>query len=211
MRPSDIDAIIKERTARAAQERAQDRVFLNADGVKKNDITSSDARSDINEPPFGRRCDADYLPARIARDRPDILDRMKAGGFQSVRAAIDLLNRMCKEDEAMDYAIANQRDRRSLTNGELDRLVVAVDKRRQRGNHKGNQHTGVQKASNEAIFKSADVTAELAGTSRAKVEKIRVITNLLAGEVATGEGLSGLSEKRLSVSRMRGMSVFALL
>jgi hypothetical protein len=89
--------------------------------------------------------------------------------------------------------------------------VVAVDKRRQRGNHKWNQHTGVEKASNEAISKSADVTAELAGTSRAKVEKIRVITNLLAGEVATGEGLSGRSEKRLSVARMRGMSVFALL
>jgi hypothetical protein len=69
----------------------------------------------------------------------------------------------------------------------------------------------VEKASNEAISKSADVTAELAGTSRAKVEKIRVITNLLAGEVATGEGLSGRSEKRLSVARMRGMSVFALL
>jgi len=31
--------------------------------------------------------DADYLTARIARDRPDILDRMKAGEYKSVRAA----------------------------------------------------------------------------------------------------------------------------
>lgn len=30
---------------------------------------------------------ADYLTARIARDRPDVLDRMKAGEFRSVRAA----------------------------------------------------------------------------------------------------------------------------
>ncbi len=30
---------------------------------------------------------ADYLTARIARDRPDILDRMKAGAYQSARAA----------------------------------------------------------------------------------------------------------------------------
>lgn len=30
---------------------------------------------------------AQYLTARIARDRPDILDRMKAGEFQSVRQA----------------------------------------------------------------------------------------------------------------------------
>jgi hypothetical protein len=31
--------------------------------------------------------DADYLTRRIARDRPDILERMKAGEFTSVRAA----------------------------------------------------------------------------------------------------------------------------
>jgi hypothetical protein len=30
---------------------------------------------------------ADYLTARIARDRPDILERMKAGEFKSARAA----------------------------------------------------------------------------------------------------------------------------
>lgn len=30
---------------------------------------------------------ADYLTARIARDRPDILERMKAGEYKSVRAA----------------------------------------------------------------------------------------------------------------------------
>lgn len=31
--------------------------------------------------------DANYLTAKIARDRPDILDRMKAGEFTSVRKA----------------------------------------------------------------------------------------------------------------------------
>jgi len=30
---------------------------------------------------------ADYLTARIARDHPDILERMKAGEYKSVRAA----------------------------------------------------------------------------------------------------------------------------
>lgn len=30
---------------------------------------------------------AEYLTARIARDRPDILERMKSGEFRSVRAA----------------------------------------------------------------------------------------------------------------------------
>ena len=31
--------------------------------------------------------DGNYLTRRIARDRPDVLDRMKAGEFKSVRAA----------------------------------------------------------------------------------------------------------------------------
>jgi len=35
----------------------------------------------------GYGTDADYLTARIARDRPDILDRMKQGAYQSMRAA----------------------------------------------------------------------------------------------------------------------------
>ncbi len=34
---------------------------------------------------------AEYLTARIARDRPDILERMKAGGFSSVRKIKKLL------------------------------------------------------------------------------------------------------------------------
>lgn len=34
-----------------------------------------------------RGTDPNYLTARIARDRPDILERMKAGEFKSVRAA----------------------------------------------------------------------------------------------------------------------------
>ena len=36
---------------------------------------------------FSRGTSADYLARRIARDRPDILERMKAGDYKSVRAA----------------------------------------------------------------------------------------------------------------------------
>ncbi len=36
---------------------------------------------------FTRGTNPDYLTARIARDRPDILERMKAGEYKSVRAA----------------------------------------------------------------------------------------------------------------------------
>ncbi len=34
-----------------------------------------------------RGTNPDYLTARIARDRPDILERMKAGEYKSVRSA----------------------------------------------------------------------------------------------------------------------------
>ena len=76
----------------------------------------------------------------------------------------------------MDYAIANQRDRRSLTNEELVRLVVAVDKRKQRGGDRRSEQAK-SKASNDAIEKSSDTTAALAGTSPRKVEKIRAISD----------------------------------
>lgn len=56
--------------------------------------------------------DADYRVARIARDRPDILDRMKAGEYRSVYAAaidarwlatMDLIKRLISDDpEAVD-------------------------------------------------------------------------------------------------------------
>jgi hypothetical protein len=52
---------------------------------------------------------------------------------------------------------------------------MAVDRRKTRGLHKGNQHTGVEKATSVAISKSAEETAELVGTNRGKVEKIRAI------------------------------------
>jgi hypothetical protein len=82
----------------------------------------------------------------------------------------------------MDYAIANQRDRRNLTDAELAGLVMVVDKRQSKGGDRGNQHTG-GKASGDALpcevlnGKSSHVTAELTGTSPKKVEKIRAIAD----------------------------------
>jgi hypothetical protein len=44
-------------------------------------------KTDDNISGFQCGSSADYLTARIARDRPDILERMKAGEFSSVRQA----------------------------------------------------------------------------------------------------------------------------
>jgi hypothetical protein len=64
-------------------ERAEHPGTINPNGVKDHDISCNNVTGDIMQ----RGNNADYLTARIARDRPDILARMKAGEFRSVRAA----------------------------------------------------------------------------------------------------------------------------
>lgn len=57
------------------------------------------------------------------------------------------------------------------------RCVQAVDKRKERGGDRGNQHTG-GKASSEALpQKTAEQTAKVVGTSRSKVEKVLLIVD----------------------------------
>jgi protein gp37 len=80
------------------------------------------------------------------------------------------------EDEALNYAIHNQRDRRNLTDADILRLVEAVDKRKKTGPK--------DSASNDAkLGKSAAETAEVIGTSQAKVEKARTVINHAPDEV----------------------------
>jgi hypothetical protein len=79
------------------------------------------------------------------------------------------------EDEAPDHAIANQRDRRNLDDGELFRPVEAADRRRGRGgDHKSD--AARSKTSGDAFDPASSVqTAEVTGTSPRKVEKVRAI------------------------------------
>lgn len=80
--PADIDAIIAERKARDAKDRAATPAELLPIGANQHEGEGgSNSTSSV-----GDDRDADYQVARIARDRPDILDRMKAGEFRSVRA-----------------------------------------------------------------------------------------------------------------------------
>lgn len=74
--PDALDMVVKERLT--AQERAQQpKTLLDNPGppTEEEKSISSDT-TNIN----GKR-DADYLTARIARDRPDILERMQAGEY----------------------------------------------------------------------------------------------------------------------------------
>jgi hypothetical protein len=80
--PEHIEYLIAERS-RTASQRALDATPARRRGrpPKTEGLNKGSA------PTFNGRRDADYLAARIARDRPDILARMQAGAFKSVREA----------------------------------------------------------------------------------------------------------------------------
>lgn len=76
------------------------------------------------------------------------------------------------EDEALAYAIHNQRDRRNLTDADIARLVELMDKRKQIERDGKGKFTVT---SIDAADKSAKGTAEIIGTSQAKVERTRTV------------------------------------
>lgn len=83
--PDEIDALLKEGAAKktAAERAATPAVLLDGPGPATKEEKAANDKKLIN----GRGPTADYLTARIARDRPDILERMKAGAYPSVRQA----------------------------------------------------------------------------------------------------------------------------
>lgn len=78
-----INRIIAERKEKTTQQRAENPPTLLDTGRPGK---SSEKGSDNPPLPKGSTS-ADRLTARIARDHPDVLKRMKAGEFKSVRAA----------------------------------------------------------------------------------------------------------------------------
>lgn len=70
---------------------------------------------------------ADYLTRRIARDAPAVLERMKAGEFQSVRAAAIVAGVVNPTKQLEQSAV---RAVRKLSADALDRLEQAIAVRR---------------------------------------------------------------------------------
>lgn len=89
------------------------------------------------------------------------------------------------DQEALDYAIHLQKDRRNITDSELYAYIHAIDKTETRGRKKGSSEPNLNKGS------SAHRTAELTGTSATKVKKARAIekegSDELKEEVRTGQ------------------------
>ena len=105
--------------------------------------------------------------------------RILIDGYTRVRAAEELgLLRVTayektfvSEAEALAYAIHTQRDRRNLSDAELLRLIELVD-RPQDGFHSA---LASIEANGKRPTKSASLTANAVGTSRAKVERARLV------------------------------------
>ena len=76
------------------------------------------------------------------------------------------------EDEALQYAIHNQRDRRNITDADIMRCIEAVDKRKRTGRKSDAEKLASLEANSG---KSAEETAKIVGTSKTKVEKARTI------------------------------------
>lgn len=121
-------------------------------------------------------------------------------GLREVSAFVHLL--IQSEDEALRYAIHNQRDRRNLTDADILRCVAELDKRKVVGRPE-------KLASREANFgKSAEDTAETIGTSRVKVEKARTILDHAdeetKGAVERGEKSINAAYKQTQEARNQG-------
>jgi len=77
------------------------------------------------------------------------------------------------EQEALEYAIHNQRDRRNMTDADILRCIEALDNRQ---SHGGDRKSGNFKPPSGALKqKSAKQTADILGTSQRKVERTRTV------------------------------------
>lgn len=122
-----INAIIHER--KSAEARAANPKYLADDVGPHSDEDKQAIGAYGTNRVMGRGSNsADYLTARIQRDRPDILRRMQAGEFRSVRqAALEagLVKRTWSAPE--DPRALARAIRRRLSDEELDVLLEALE------------------------------------------------------------------------------------
>ena len=105
---------------------------------------------------------------------------------------------------ALEYAIACQRNRRNLTDGEMLACLAALDERKKVGRPE-------KTTSNEVISgRTSQKTADLLGTSATKVEKLRVINahatpeirdSLTKGDISVNRAYNETMQHRRAVER----------
>lgn len=106
------------------------------------------------------------------------------------------------EGEALAYAIHNQKNRRNLSEAELLRCIEAVDKRRERGGDRRSEDAK-SKGANAPIERSAEITANIVGTSPDKVKRARSVLSdqkekeaVMAGKKSINQASKDAKAKR---------------
>jgi len=97
------------------------------------------------------------------------------------------------EDEALEYAIGSQRNRRNLTPGEMLECLNALDSRKHVG------RPSKTTLNNVISGRTAPQTAKLLGTSQTKVERLRAIN-----AHATPEVKQALKEGKMTINKAYG-------
>lgn len=102
------------------------------------------------------------------------------------------------QEEALEYAISLQKNRRNLTDAEMMACLDQLDQLKSSGRKSASDEA------NSSMGKSAASTAEILGTSRSKVEKMRTVKNH-----GTQEMLEEVASGRKSINKAYGETVRA--
>jgi len=103
--------------------------------------------------------------------------RLMAAQIAAVNNVPVVMKEFRNEEKALEYAINSQKNRRSLTDSEILHCIAALDKRRDRTRNFNSKATDV------ALGKSAEETAEMLGINRGKVEKARTVIGKAPDEI----------------------------
>jgi len=128
------------------------------------------------------------------------LEASKQAGFDSIPAC---RVPFASEDEAFDYAVRQQRDRRNLTDADILRLVAICDQRRKSG-----ERTDLASHDARSSGKSAADTADKVGVSTSKIERARRViaqadeptrAAVMAGEKSINAAAKEIAEKKKAI------------
>ena len=136
-------------------------------------------------------------PLLMWKEREVVLDghtRLKAAEKAGVQQVPVYEKSFESESEALEYVIHLQKDRRNLTDSELYACIMELDKRlpigRQKKTERENSSTELVKSGTDSKGESSSrkKTAQVVGTSPAKVQKARTIQDY--GDKKTKKALS---------------------
>ncbi len=112
--------------------------------------------------------------------------RLKAANAARLETVPVICRQFTDEDEALEYAIHSQSNRRNLSDWELLRCLAQLDIRRRVGRPSRNDQGG----------RSSSKVAMVLGISRSKVEKLRTIRDYASEEIR-----ASLRQGRISINR----------